>query len=545
MELHDENPFKSKSYNSAAQIIDNSISFDLNSVSIEQLETIDGIGKKVSAAIIEIIETGTFVELQTMVDSTPAGVVEMLGINGLGSKKIRTLWKDLNIEDLESLLLACKEDKVSKLKGFGAKTQEKTLGIVEFTLSNKGKKLYAEVEELANTIEEQLTKIYSKNKVSISGQMRRACQIVDKIEFLIKEEIDFGKLSAIPELIQDKKTSSPFIWRGHFSNQVAIEIKTVKAKNYLSKLFIDSSSEEHLAFETENNTLLSIASKNTFETEEELYNKAGLPYISPVYREGGWELETKSFDKIIQFNDIKGCLHNHSTYSDGKNSILEMAEQCQSMGYEYFGISDHSKSAFYANGLYEDRIEQQHKEIDDLNAQLKDFKIFKSIESDILNDGALDYSNETLSSFDFIVASVHSNLGMDIDKATQRLITAIENPYTTMLGHPTSRLLLRREGYPINYKKIIDACAENKVIIEINANPWRLDIDWTWIQYCLEKNVMLSINPDAHITTGIYDMYYGTLCAQKGGLTKDMCFNTKSAKEIEKYFIDIKKTKGV
>lgn len=545
MELHDENPFKAKSYNSAAQIIDNTISFNLVSTSVEQLETIDGIGKKVAAAIISIIETGTFEELQSMVDQTPKGVVEMLGIKGLGAKKIRTLWKDLNIQNLEGLLVACKEEKVAKLKGFGAKTQEKVMNIVEFTLRNKGKKLYAEVEELSATIENQLKEKFPNRQVSISGQMRRASQIINKLEFLVEGKPDHKAISSIDSITEIPKNSSPFAWRGVAANEISTEIKFVDKESFASHLFIGSSSEGHLAFEKEGNSLLEIASKNRFKDEKEIYKKVKLPFIDPVFREGGWELEAKSFNNIIKFNDIKGCLHNHSVYSDGKNTILEMAQQCQKMGYEYFGISDHSKSAFYANGLYEDKVEKQHQEIDALNAQLKGFKIFKSIESDILNDGSLDYTNDVLASFDFIVASVHSNLGMDINKATQRLITAIENPYTTILGHATGRLLLRREGYPINHKKIIDACAENKVIIEINANPWRLDIDWTWIQYCMEKGVMLSINPDAHITTGIYDMYYGTLVAQKGGLTKDMCFNAKNTKDISKYFIDIKKKKGI
>ena len=544
MELHGENAFKAKSYNSAAQIIDNAVNFDLNNISAEQLETIEGIGKKVASVIVEISTTGSFSELDNLIAQTPQGVIEMLGLSGLGTKKIAVLWRELKIESLDSLLEACKNGTVAQQKGFGEKTQEKVKAIVEFTLSNQGKKLYAEVEEIVAATEKKLQQLFSDRKVSISGQMRRACQIVDKVEFLISGDIDFDKVNQLTHIIHDKKTSSPFCWRGTLAD-VETEIKFINEKNFTSQLFIDSSSEEHLAFEKDGKTLLNIASKSTFNSEEEIYKSIELPNINPVFREGGWELESESFDNIIQFKDIKGCLHNHSVYSDGKNTILEMAEQCQEMGYEYFGISDHSKSAFYANGLYEDRIVQQHKEIDALNAQLNDFKIFKSIESDILNDGNLDYSDDVLSTFDFIVASVHSNLNMDINKATNRLIKAIENPYTTMLGHPTGRLLLRREAYPINHKKIIDACAENKVIIEINANPWRLDIDWTWIQYCMEKGVMLSINPDAHVTTGIYDMYYGTLVAQKGGLTKEMCFNARSKEEIEKYFTDIKKEKGI
>jgi DNA polymerase (family 10) len=213
-----------------------------------------------------------------------------------------------------------------------------------------------------------------------------------------------------------------------------------------------------------------------------------------------------------------------------------MAEYCKQKGFQYLGICDHSQSAFYANGLKPDRVGAQHQEIEQLNNELFPFKIFKGIESDILYDGSLDYTNDILKTFDFVVASVHSVLKMNEEKATDRLIKAIENPYTTILGHPTGRLLLSRQGYPINHKKVIDACAANKVIIELNANPYRLDIDWRWIPYCIEKGVMISINPDAHETEGFYDMYFGTLAARKGMLTEENCFNAFSVEKIETYF---------
>jgi DNA polymerase (family 10) len=212
-----------------------------------------------------------------------------------------------------------------------------------------------------------------------------------------------------------------------------------------------------------------------------------------------------------------------------------MAEYCKELGYEYLGISDHSRTASYAGGLEIEKVQQQHKEIDDLNQELAPFRIFKGIESDILLDGSLDYPVEVLKSFDFIVSSIHSSLGMDRKKATARLLKAIENPYTTILGHPTGRLLLRREGYPIDHKAIIDACAKFGVIIEINANPWRLDLDWRWVQYAMEKGVKLSINPDAHEMEGYADMRYGVLVGRKGGLSKDMTFNALSLAEMEDY----------
>ena len=274
-------------------------------------------------------------------------------------------------------------------------------------------------------------------------------------------------------------------------------------------------------------------------SEEEIYSKLNLPFIEPELREGLFEIEkakSGTLKKLIELSDLKGILHNHSTWSDGLNTIEEMANFCIQHHYEYFGIADHSKAAFYAKGLKEDQVLSQHVEIDKLNDKLFPFKIFKGTECDILNDGNLDYSDEILKTFDYVVVSIHSNLKMSEEKAMLRLLKAIENPYTSILGHPTGRLLLIREGYPIDHKKIIDACAANEVVIEINANPYRLDIDWRWIDYALNKNVILSINPDAHECDGLHDMYYGTLIARKGGLYKEMCLNAKSREEITAFF---------
>ncbi|MEL6720569.1 MAG: PHP domain-containing protein, partial [Bacteroidota bacterium] len=237
--------------------------------------------------------------------------------------------------------------------------------------------------------------------------------------------------------------------------------------------------------------------------------------------------------QLIQDQDIKGVLHVHTTASDGAHTLADMCAYAQSLGYEYIGITDHSKSAFYASGLKIDELEEQWNVIDELNSKLAPFKIFKGIESDILNDGRLDYEEEILKQFDFIIASVHSNLKMDEAKATQRLITAIENPYTTILGHPTGRLLLSRKGYPIQHKKVIDACAANNVHIELNANPYRLDLDWTWIPYALNKGVKIAINPDAHSKEGIHDIHFGVEVARKGGLTKEDCLNALTLSDFE------------
>lgn len=280
------------------------------------------------------------------------------------------------------------------------------------------------------------------------------------------------------------------------------------------------------------------------DNDRSVFEKAGIPYIHSCLRETSTIIEKAQQNKLpqlIQTSDIRSIIHSHSNWSDGTNSLEEMAQECIKRGYEYLVISDHSQTAAYANGLKEDRILAQHKQIDEHNKRLTPFKIFKSIESDILNDGSLDYPETILKSFDLVIASVHSNLKMTEEKAMSRLIKAIENPYTTILGHMTGRLLLSRNGYPIDHKKIIDACAVNRVVIEINAHPRRLDMDWRWISYAMEKNVLLSINPDAHFTEGFDDVKFGVLAAQKGGLTKENNLSSFSLTEFESWLINRKK----
>jgi len=318
-------------------------------------------------------------------------------------------------------------------------------------------------------------------------------------------------------------------------NNARFLIYSTTADLFALELLLTTGSEDHIQLLQQIKNPIPIGN-----SEQEIYRSLGLAYIEPELREGLDEIELakqNTLPTLITFEDIKGTLHNHSIYSDGVHTLAEMARYCkENLNLEYLGICDHSRTAVYANGLSIERLEEQWTEIDRLNQQMAPFKIFKGIESDILSDGSLDYPDGILAKFDFVVASIHSNLKMDEERATTRLIKAIENPHTTILGHPTGRLLLSRAGYPIDYKKIIDACAANKVVIEINANPLRLDLDWRWHRYALEKGVLLSINPDAHRTEGLLDMHYGVYVARKGGLSKEKCLNAFSLSEITAYF---------
>lgn len=520
MELHGENPFKIKSLQNAAFKLDKT-SIDLSGKSLAELEALEGIGKSIAQKIHELQQTGSTRELDELLARTPAGVVEMISIKGIGPKKVAQLWKELGVESMGELLYACYENRLVDLKGFGTKTQEQVKKAIEFKMANAGNFHYATVEETAFNAVAFLKKQLGTELVSLTGSIRRKCEIISCVEIVAATDGDVD-LSAFDN-----------------PHQVPVEVTTCAASEFYNCLFETSASPDH---RKQIETLQLTVPANATD-EASIYAAWGMDYIEPELREGRGELllaKEKKLPVLIEKSDLLGCLHNHSTWSDGMNTLKEMAVHCRDLGLQYFGICDHSQSAFYANGLKPERVLEQQAEIDKLNAELAPFKIFKGIESDILPSGQLDYEEDILRTFDFVVASVHSVLKMDKEKATARLITAIENPYTTILGHPTGRLLLSREGYPIDHAKVIDACAANGVVIELNAHPYRLDIDWRWIPYCMEKGVLISINPDAHEKDGL-DMYYGVCAARKGMLTAASCFNALPAAAVEKWFLNRKK----
>jgi len=533
MELHGENPFKARAYSSAAFNIKN-LNVDIKDLSLEELATIKGIGQAISAKIRTLIETAHLPILEELLQKTPEGIIEMLNIKGLGTKKIRIIWKELNIENIGELLYGCNENRLALLKGFGTKTQETVKKNIEFYLANKAHFHYAKLEQEALELAEHIQEQLKTSLISLTGAIRRKCPVIDKIELVVGIN-DISVLEkAWDALSLSLENRANNTWAGKTANGHPVSIYIATAQNYYRRLFETTASQEHLR---QFKALEGADASSAPNSEAAIYESAGLNYIEPELREGREEINrVDTIPKLVELADIKGILHNHSTYSDGKNTLEEMALACKEMGYEYLGISDHSKSAFYAGGLKQEEIICQHQKIDELNKNLSPFKIFKGIESDILFDGSLDYEEPVLKSFDFIIGSIHSVLKMNEEKATQRLITAIENPYITILGHLTGRLLLYREGYPIDHKKVIDACATNNVIIELNANPYRLDLDWTWIGYALSKGVKISINPDAHNIAGIANVHYGICVARKGGLNSTMTFNCLSVAEIEDYF---------
>jgi DNA polymerase (family 10) len=549
LELHDRDAFRTRTFQTAAFNLDKTTA-DLAQLSVDELTKLPGVGKSVAGKIREIVETGHLTDLDDLLAQTPSGVLDMFRIKGLGVKKVRTLWQELGIDNLSDLKLAGENGQIAKIKGFGANTQEKILTALEFLQEQQGKVRMDKAAMIANVLHDELIKHFER--VEISGQVRRKAQEVDTIQLLVQTSDPISAMKTLANLAnleQNEPESSPFVWRGKLEGfDVLVELSLYPAEQINRQLFIQTATDSHLQQVGNGGfPLLQIAQTSTMaeveaetaEVEAAIYARAGLPYIVPEMREDDFAFRWASRhrnDELVTWEDLRGTLHNHSTWSDGKQSVADMAAYCRELGLTYFGIADHSKTASYANGLDSDRVRQQQLEIDQLNAGFgQDFRIFKGIESDILGDGSLDYDEATLATFDYVVASVHQTLTMSLEKATTRLLRAIENPYTTILGHPTGRLLLAREGYPIDHRAIIDACAEHQVVIEINASPYRLDIDWHWIDYAMQKGVMLSINPDAHDLIGLLDMHYGVAIGRKGGLTRAMTFNALTLTEMSDY----------
>jgi DNA polymerase (family 10) len=536
LELNDQDERRYKTFANASYNIDR-LEGNLYEMSTQQMLDSPGIGKMLAAAVTEIVETGTFEEFEETRTATPVGVIEMFRVKGIGVKKIKQLWQELGIDSIEKLKEACQTNQIATLKGFGEKTQIKILESIAFIEEQRGKlrlnKGIAFAEELLDILKTEF------EKIEIVGQVRQNAEIIDKVSFIVQRDEENFNDPVNSLLEKDWQNSSMYRWFGYFDTvETPIEIHFVNAESFVRQKLILSSNERHLAY-GEPQPFIHFLTKNKLESEHDAYEKFGSSFIVPEMREGRNEfdwIKSNSNEDLVTYESLKGILHNHSTYSDGKNTLREMAEYCKSLGFEYLGMADHSQTATYAQGLPPAKVLQQQEEITALNNELGPFKIFKGIESDILMDGSLDYSDDILSTFDYVVASVHQTLNMDIMKATERLLKAIANPFTTILGHPTGRLLLAREGYPLDFKTIIDACAEHNVVIEINASPYRLDIDWRWIPYCIEKGVLLSINPDAHNTAGYHDMEYGVKVARKGGLTSKYTLNALNFEEIEKVF---------
>lgn len=551
MELKGENPFKARAYYAGARKVE-MIPGDLHElVETGRLREIPGIGASLAESIQELVETGQLVYYQKLRESLPAGLFEILRLPGLGPKKVSKLYRELEITNLGELEYACLENRLVELKGFGAKTQEKILQGIENLKKYQNQYLYADVIDTAQDILQIVLGWPEVVKAELTGSLRRKKEVIKDIDIVVATDYPekvmelLVKLSEVLEVLTRGLTKTSV----KLKMGINLDLRAVQPAEYVYAVHHFTGSKEH-------NTLLRGRAKEmglkineygifrdeekiVVQDEEEFFRVLGLSYISPELREGQGEIiaaEKDQLPKLIEAQDITGVFHNHTRYSDGVDTIEELAEACRKRGFKYLGISDHSQTAVYAHGLKVDDLKAQWAEIDAWNATDEDLYIFKGIESEILADGSLDYPDEILREFDFVIASIHSNFSGSTELMTERLVRAIKNPYTTMLGHPTGRLLLGREGYPLDIYRVIRACAEHQVLIELNASPYRLDLDWRYCRYAVEQGAIISINPDAHRLSGLDDLEYGLFVARKGWLTKEDVFNTRSVREIKAYF---------
>lgn len=544
LELHGANPFQVRHYNNAALNLEQGPPA-VAGLSLEALNSLEGLKPSTVKLVHEINTTGTLQRWEELQASTPHDVIEMMHLRGLGPHRARAIWKDLGIKRLAALQKACEQGQVAQLPGFGPKIQDTILESLAFKARQVGKFHYASALPYATQLEEQLRQAFPHLLCSIAGDLRRKLEVVEQVTVLVGTDLKQPVLQWLdqwPGIQKEEKMSGPLAWRGTFVElPLKVAVLFCAPQDFYKQLILQTGSAAHLQLPVHEGLSLGevLATLEEVPSEEAFYQQVNLPPIPPELREGQVELawaREQGAPSLLAMEDLRGVLHSHTTYSDGKHSLEEMARHCQALGYEYLGISDHSQVAVYAGGLTVENIQRQHEEIDRLNEALAPFKILKGIEADVLGDGQLDYTDEVLARFDFVIASVHTGMKMNVQKATDRVLKAICNPYTTILAHLTNRLLLKREGFPVDHRAVIDACAVHGVIIEINGNPWRLELDWRWVDYALSKNVWISVNPDAHDQAGVSNMYYGVCVGRKGGLTAAQTFNALSRDEVVAYF---------
>ena len=532
MEFNGANRFKISAFRGAANTlrrVDGDIETMLQDGSITDIK---GIGKGIQAFLYELSDNGVVKELEELSESVPEGIIDILQIRGLGVKKVKLIYESLGVNTVNDLAEACLNNKLSEVKGFTDKSEYSILEEIEKQSKNKLFMRYNRAEHLGAQLINSLLEFESCSKAEFTGELRRKREVVSKIELICSvNDIDnfnssLGKLYKNNRLADDKSSK---IVQVEMGINVPVYLILTDEKNYVPNLFSSTGSEEFL-------NELPQDKGNNFENEELIFEENKSAFIIPEMREKEyWDApERLRTNSNLKNNDFNGLLHFHTTQSDGANSLLDMAKGALEFGYKYLAVCDHSKSAFYANGLTEERVMKQKEEIKSVSNELG-IKIYHGIESDILKDGRLDYSDEFLNNFEFLVASVHSIFGLPEDEMTNRIVRAIENPHTDVLGHPTGRLLLARDSYKLNIRKVIEACVANDVTIEINASPHRLDLDWRNIYYARELGCKFAINPDAHSVKGIEETIFGINTARKGGIQNSEVINCYSETEFEEY----------
>jgi DNA polymerase (family 10) len=554
LELQGENPFKIRAYRQGAEIVR---SFDGDIVAIataNELGGIKGLGEALRDKLHELASTGVLGFHKDLRAKFPPGLFELFDLQGLGPKKIKALYETLQVGSIADLKAACEAGTVAALPGFGAKTQTKILEAIALKSTFEDKFLLGAIGPLVEEILDLLRMHPEISRVAVAGSFRRAKETVHDIDFLVatKEPAlvceDFTTIPQAESTIACGETKASV----RLKNGIQADLRAVSNKQFPFALQYFTGSKEH------NVAIRSIALKKGLSLNEygftptkegveipevneeaDIYHALGLSFISPELRENRGEIEaaaTGSLPRLIALENLRGTFHNHTTASDGHNTLEEMAEEAMDLGLQYLGIADHSKSSFQANGLDESRLLEQIAAIRKLNASWENFRLFAGNEVDILKDGSLDFDDSILSQLDYVVASVHGVFNLSEDDMTRRICRAMENEHVTMLGHVTGRILLRREPYLVNLEKIIDCAAETRTIIELNCSPKRMDMDWRWWKKARDRGVLCSINPDAHSVARIHHIGLGVRLARKGWLRREDVFNTRPVKDVEAFF---------
>jgi DNA polymerase (family X) len=530
MELAGGNPYRARAYSRAAENLLLSPLPLQQLIAEDRLTEIPGIGDALAAVITQLHETGEHPRLEAMREEVPAGVLDMLRVPGLRRERVQKLYKELGIASVADLEDAARSGRLAATKGFGAAFQAKVLQGLAIQSGPQGRHLHRAAAALRYAADAIAREHPEWVDVTPAGEFRRGCELVGALSLV----------AADPHLDGADRT----IEQG---DQLVVHVTS--PDRFGIALLLATGSDAHL------DALRALARRKGLRfdrdgvsrdgrvvarrTEQEIYAALGLPYIAPELRETGKEVRLAQKGKLPELvtgDDLRGVLHAHTTESDGSDSLQDMAEATRKRGYAYLGLTEHSQSAHYAGGLKEDEVAKQQRAIDRLNKRYgSDFHVFKGIESDILADGSLDYPDEVLASFDLVIASIHSKFRLGRKEQTDRIVKAVENPHTTILGHVTGRQLMRRPGYELDMERVLRACAEHGVAIEINAHPWRLDMDWRWCERGLELGCLFSINPDAHSTEEIDNIQWGVLMARKGAVPKERVLNALERAEFLAY----------
>ena len=559
LEIKGGNPFKVRAYFSGARILQ-TMEEDLGTViEEERLGDVPGIGKALTEKIETLFATGELKFYDDLIASVPSGLLDLLEVPGLGGKKIKALHEQLDVDSIESLTEACNEGKVAELKGFGEKTQEKILSGIKNREAYSARHLWWKARRVADRILPGLEALPQVERVEAAGSLRRGMETVGDLDFLVASSEPapimewFTSMEGIAEVTAHGDTKSSV----RLEDGMQADLRVVPSEQFFFALHHFTGSKDHnvrmrqkalslglslsewgLRPEEEKDSTRK-AGPVEAHSEEDIFKALGLQYVPPALREGMGEVEAaerNELPELLEFSDLKGCFHNHTTASDGRNTLEEMVAEADARGWEYLGIADHSKSSFQANGLDEERLARQVEAIRELNDSGKfRCRVFAGSEVDVLSGGKLDFEDSVLESLDYVVASVHNGLTQDEETMTTRIITALEHSRVTMFGHLSARLLLRREPSQMNVAKIIDAAIANGKILELNANPMRLDMDWRHWRRAAEKGLLCCINPDAHAVEQFDYQLAGVHAARKGWLTAENVLNTRTLNELEAY----------